>query len=71
MSGRRTRFRWFVALGALSAGVALAALELRDPAGSAFEQWFWLATAGIVAGLGAIELIALLRGTAGEDDPRL
>lgn len=69
MNAPRTRFRWFVSIGAIVAGVALAWLELRDPPTTSFEQWFWLATAGIVAGFGVIEAIALLRGSWCEDDP--
>lgn len=61
MSLPRTRFRWFLAIAAIIAGIVLAALELRDPPRTAFERWFWLGAAGVVTGFGAVELLALLR----------
>jgi len=57
----RTGFRWFLATGAIVAGIVLAALELRMPPPSAFERWFWLGAAGVVSGFGAVELLALWR----------
>lgn len=61
MSAPRRGFRWFVASGAVVAGVVLAVLELRSAPPSAFERWFWLGAAGIVSGFGAVEVLALLR----------
>jgi hypothetical protein len=66
----KSGFRWFVAVGSVLAGSALAFLELRDPANSAIDRWFWGIVATLVVLFGLVESVLLALGRGGEDTLR-